>query len=70
LGDRNWFKEQLHITHKHQETFELVQAVQKPSALFRLRPDGKMSVNCDWSTGDQRLQGAKRAAGVLAVAMG
>jgi transcription-repair coupling factor (superfamily II helicase) len=52
------------------DPMKLVYAVQKQPALFRLRPDGKMVVNGDWSTAEQRLKGAKRAAGILASAMG
>lgn len=52
------------------DPMKLVAAVQKQPALFRLRPDGKMVVNGDWSTADQRLKGAKRAASFLAGIMG
>jgi transcription-repair coupling factor (superfamily II helicase) len=52
------------------DPIKLVEAVQKQPALFRLRPDGKMVVNGDWSTAEQRLKGAKRAAAFLAGVMG
>lgn len=52
------------------DPMKLVAAVQKQPALFRLRPDGKMVVNGDWSTPEQRLKGARRAAAFLAAEMG
>ena len=52
------------------DPMKLVAAVQKQPALFCLRPDGKMVVNGDWSTPEQRLKGARRAAAFLAAEMG
>ena len=52
------------------DPMKLVAAVPEQPALFRLRPDGKMVVNGDWTTPEQRLKGARRAAAFLAEAMG
>jgi transcription-repair coupling factor (superfamily II helicase) len=49
---------------------KVVGLVQKHPALFRLRPDAKLVVMGTWDKPDQRLRGARRAAEMLAAAVG
>lgn len=48
---------------------KVVGLVQRHPALFKLRPDAKIVVMGTWSTPDQRLRGARRAAEMLAAAV-
>lgn len=52
------------LTFKHElapDPMKLIKLVQNQPAIYRLRPDGKMMVNGNWTTDSQKLKGGKQA---------